>query len=144
MTVNRNHLLNKRYNKEQLMTGFNKTEQFLHENISWKRLLYFFTQENSFLKTRLSEVVDRENDQLFIAHAEQFQNEFVLKDEYILDISKDIKVQQENLQQAFADSIAPDQKTCKIQAKLRNEMSYLETEFSDLKKRFNIFLLSIV
>jgi len=126
------------------MTAPNKTEQFLHENIAWARLLHFFTQENSFLKTRLSEVVDRENDQLFIARAEQFQNDFVLKDEHILDIRKDIKGQQENLQQAFIHKTEPDQKICKRQDKLRNEMSYLEAEFSDLQTRFNQYLLSKV
>ena len=75
------------------MTGLNKTEQFLHENITWKRLLDFFMQENSYLKTRLSKVVDRENDNLLIVKAEYFQNEFILKDEYIQDIENDIEKQ---------------------------------------------------
>jgi hypothetical protein len=88
--------------------------------------------------------VDRENDHIFIAHAEHFQNDFVLKDEYILDLGKDINGQQENLQQALINKIAPDQKTCRMQEKLRNEISYLETEFSHLKTRFNKYLLSIV
>ena len=126
------------------MPGSNKTEQFLHENITWKRLLDFFIQENSFLKTRLSEVVDKENDELFIANAEHFQNEFILKDEYIHDIERDIKEQEKNLQQAFAQQKVPDYKTCKKQEKLRNEISYLEKEFSCLKNQFNKYLLSIL
>ena len=126
------------------MSGSNKTEQFLHENITWKRLLDFFIQENSFLKTRLSEVVDRETDQIFIATAEHFQNEFILKDEYIHDIESDIKGHEKNLQLAFLQKRMPDSKTCKKQEKLRNEISYLEKEFSDLKNQFNKYLLSIV
>ena len=54
------------------MSGSNKTEQFLHENITWKRLLDFFIQENSFLKTRLSEVVDRETDQIIYCQGRAF------------------------------------------------------------------------
>lgn len=126
------------------MSGSNKTEQFLHENTTWKRMLDFFIQENSFLKTRLSEVVDRETDKIFIANAEQFQNEFILKDECILDIGNDIKGQEKNLQLAFTQQRAPDYKICKKQEKLRNEMSYLEKEFSNLKNQFNKYLLSIV
>ncbi len=126
------------------MSGSNKTEQFLHENITWKRLLDFFIQENSFLKTRLSEVVDRETDQMFIATAEHFQNEFILKDEYIHDIESDIKGHEKNLQMAFTQKRMPDSKTCKKQEKLRNEISYLEKEFSDLKNQFNKYLLSMV
>ena len=126
------------------MTGSNKTAQFLHENISWKRLLDFFIQENSFLKTRLSEVVDKETDTVFIANAEHFQNEFILKDEYIHDIGNDIKMQEKNLQLAVIQKKEPDQKICRKQEKLRNEMSYLEKEFSVLKNEFNKYLLSIL
>ena len=124
------------------MNGLNKTEQFLHENITWKRLLDFFIQENSFLKTRLSEVVDRETDEIFIAQAEHFQNEFILKDEYINDIGRDIKEQEKNIQLAFSKKIIPDNKTCGKQEKLRNEMSYLEKEFYNLKNQFNKYLLN--
>jgi hypothetical protein len=126
------------------MSGSNKTEQFLHENITWKRLLDFFIQENSFLKTRLSEVVDRETDKTFIANAEHFQNEFILKDEYIHDIERDIKEQEKNLQLTFTQKRMPDNNISKKQEKLRNEISNLEKEFLNLKNQFNKYLLSIV
>lgn len=124
------------------MTGSNKTEQFLHENITWKRMLDFFMQENSFLKTRLSQVVDKVTDIIFIAHAEEFQNEFILKDEYLLDIGNDIKAQEKKLLTAINQKTAPDHKTCKKQEKLRNEILYLEKECVDLKNKFNKYLLS--
>ena len=71
------------------MSGPKKIEQFLHENITWKRLLDFFNQENSYLKNRLSEVVDRATDKTLISTAEHFQNEFILNDECIQDIGLD-------------------------------------------------------
>jgi hypothetical protein len=126
------------------MAGSDKTDQFLYENMTWKHLLYFFIHENSSLKTRLSEVVDRETDKLFIANAEQFQNEFILKDEYILDIGNDIKKQEKDLLMALAQKKEPEGKTFKMQEKLRNEMSNLEKEFSGLTSRFNKYLLSVV
>src|SRR5665647_1043436 len=111
------HLLDTIKNKKQPMSGSNKTEQFLHENITWRRLLDFFIQENIFLKTRLSEVVDRETDKIFIAQAEHFQNEFILKDECIHDIENDIKGQEKNLQLVFIQKRVPDYKICKKQEK---------------------------
>ena len=129
--------------KKIRMNTSNKTAQFLHENFTWKRLLEFFILENSFLKTRLSEVVDKENDKMFIACAEEFQNDFILKDEFILDIVNDIKVLEKNLQLASAQKIEPDEKTCKRQEKLRNEMNNLESEFAVLKTQFNKYLLSV-
>jgi len=131
-------------NTKQLMTGLKKTEQFLHENITWKRLLHFFIQENSFLKTRLSEVVDGETDKIFIENAEHFQNEFLLKDEFILGIGIDIKGQEQKLQSAFTQKIEPDTSACEMQEKLRNEMTFLEKDFSDLKNQFNKYLLNIL
>jgi hypothetical protein len=141
MTFNKNYLLNKIKYTGELIAGSNKTEQFLYENMTWKNLLYFFIQENSLLKTRLSEVVDRKTDQLFIANAEQFQNEFILKDECILDIGNDIKEQEKGLHEAFIQKREPDHKICKMQEKLRNEMSYLEKVCADLKIQFNEYLL---
>ena len=126
------------------MSGSKKIEQFLHENITWKRMLDFFNQENSYLKNRLSEVVDRATDKTLISTAEHFQNEFILNDECIQDIGKDIKVQEKSLQLTLAQKKLPDPKACKMQDKLRNEMFYLEKEFSKLKNEFNQYLLSIV
>ena len=126
------------------MSGPKKIEQFLHENITWKRLLDFFNQENSYLKNRLSEVVDRATDKTLISTAEHFQNEFILNDECIQDIGKDIKLQEKSLQLTLAQKKLPDQRVCKMQDKLRNEMFYLEKEFSKLKNEFNQYLLSIV
>ena len=126
------------------MTGSGKTEQFLHENVTWERLLDFFVQENSFLKTRLSEVVDRETDKLFIVNAEHFQNEFILKDEYIQDIGQDIRQQQIQLQLLLINKHGPDLKIAKRQEKLRNEIAFLEKDFPGLKNRFNKYLLSMV
>ncbi len=131
-------------NTKQQMAGLKKTEQFLQENKTWKRLLYFFVQENIFLKTRLSEVVDRETDKIFIENAEHFQNEFLLKDEFIREIGIEIKGQEKNLQMAFTQKKGPDTTTCELQEKLRNDMSFLEKEFSDLKNQFNKYLLNIV
>lgn len=125
------------------MNASNKTAQLLNENFTWKRLLESFIQENNFLKTRLSEVVDRQNDKMFIACAEEFQNDFILKDEFILDIVKDIKGQEKNLQFASAQKSEPDEKTCKRHEKLRNEMTNLENEFFVLKTQFKKYLLSV-
>ena len=60
-----------------------KPGQFSYENRSWIRLLEFFKQENSLLKNRLAEVVDQQADRDFLALAEQFQNKFIIKDEFI-------------------------------------------------------------
>ena len=65
-------------------------EQYHHEHLTWERILEFFRQENAFLKMRLSEVLDQTTDNAFLMLAEQFQNQFIIKDEFMDDLKKDI------------------------------------------------------
>jgi hypothetical protein len=114
-----------------------KPEQFQHENKTWGRTLDFFKQENSFLKTRLSEVLDHSTDRNFLALAEQFQNKFILKDEYIDELRHDINMQELNLKDTTENA---ESKLTKRQEKLRNEIEYFEKDFNQLKNEFNKYL----
>jgi hypothetical protein len=118
------------------------TEQFHHENKAWVRLLEFFKQENYFMKNRLSEVLDHNVDKDFLALAEQFQNKFILKDEYINELRSDINKHDQVLTDSSAQLV--DKKLTKMQEKLRNEMEYFEKDFTTLKKEFNKYLFSVI
>ncbi len=122
----------------------NKTEQFLQETYTWERLLFFFKQENINLKTKLSEVVDPSTDRNFLALAEQFQNQFILKDEFMDELAHDVKEQQRKLNDATLKNIVPDEKISKMQRKLRNETQYLEKDFNRLKNEFNSYLATVL
>lgn len=119
--------------------------QYNHEHLTWERTLEFFKQENAFLKTRLSEVVDNNADKDFLALAEHFQNQFIIKDEFIDELKHDIHEIQDLQKKGIAGiSIMPDKKMDARQNKLRNEMEYLEKNFNQLKNEFNKYLLSVV
>lgn len=119
-----------------------KPEQFHHENKTWSRLLDFFKQENTFLKNRLAEVVDYSVDKEFLALAEQFQNRFILKDEYIDELRHDINSQELELINLNHNLIG--NKLIRQQEKLRNEMEYFEKDFTELKNEFNKHLSSVL
>ena len=115
-----------------------KPGQFIHENKTWLRLLEFFKQENAVLKNRLAEVLDHKSSKEFLAQAEHFQNLFIIKDEFIDELRHDVNGQVQSLSGSERSSL--DQKTIKKQEKLRNEMEYMETDFSKLKNEFNRYL----
>ncbi|MEO5944350.1 MAG: hypothetical protein ABIP30_17155 [Ferruginibacter sp.] len=115
-----------------------QTDQFRHENKTWCRLLDFFKEENAFLKTRLSEVLDRSSDKEFLALAEQFQNKFIIRDEYIDELRHDINEQEDALEKT--SGVLPDNILTKKQEKLRNEMEHFEKDFNTLKNGFNKYL----
>jgi len=120
-----------------------KQQQYQHESNTWERLLDFFRQENAFLKNRLSEVLDSREDKSFVSTAEHFQNEFLLKDDYINELRRDIKEQQRQIKICLQDGIEINGKLLKKHEKLRNEIRYFENGFSDLKNEFNQSLAAL-
>lgn len=119
-----------------------KPDQFHHENKTWNRMLEFFKQENAFLKTRLSEVVDHRTDKEFLILAETYQNKFIIKDNYIDELRHDINLQDQDLLKI--NTHEPDNKLIKRQEKLRNEMEYFEKDFNTLKNEFNKYLALVL
>lgn len=119
-------------------------DQFLHENQTWTRALDFYLQENSYLKTRLAQVLDNNTDKEFIDLAERFQNSFIHNDECIKDMQKDIFAMQRSLKN-MTDGIPVDEKKImQQQNKLRNEMGYFERDYAALKNKFNQYLVSFL
>jgi hypothetical protein len=122
----------------------NKTDQVLQECTAWERLLDFFKQENSYLKTRLSEVLDNKTDKDFLALAEHFQNQFILKDEFIDEMLHDVREQERNLHILTDKKATIEERLIKKQQKVRNEMEFLEKDFNRMKNEFNKYLVSVL
>ena len=122
----------------------NKTDQVLQECTAWERLLDFFMQENSYLKTRLSEVLDNKTDKDFLALAEHFQNQFILKDEFVDEMLHDVREQEKNLNILAEKKATIEERLIKKQQKIRNEMEFLEKDFNRMKNEFNKYLVSVL
>ena len=118
-------------------------DQFMHENLMWERALNFYKQENAFLKTRLSQVVDNNTDKSFVALAENFHNRFLFIDEYIKELCQDIRLQTELIKKTVPDEKLQDN-IMNRQQKLRTEMESFEKDISELKNEFNKKLVSYI
>jgi len=119
-------------------------DQYLHENMTWQRALDFYLQENSFLKTRLSQVLDNNTDKEFITLAEHFQNSFIHNDECIKDLQSDVMVSQRLMKDSIAGKNIDENKMIQKHKKLHNEMGYFEKNFASLKNEFNQYLGSLL
>lgn len=117
-------------------------EQFLYEVQSWGRALDFYKQENAFFKTRLSQVVDHDSDKQFVAAAETFNNKFVITDDCIADLTRDIMLQMDIIKQALNEDAEKEKLMTLRQKKLRGEMERFEKEVYGLKTDFNEKLVS--
>ena len=119
----------------------NILEQYHHENKTWLRSIDFFKGENSFLKNRLAAVVDGTTDKSFLAQAEHFQNQFIIKDEFLDELRHDVNEQEKDLSAKFLQqTLATDTAMNQRQQQLRTQMQYLEKEFTSLRYEFNHYL----
>ena len=117
-----------------------KLRQFQQECEAWKRVLYFISEENSFLKTRLAEVIRNDGvDPGFLNTAELYQNKFMQKDEIIALMRKDVSGIDKLLSQLMYLN-SQDKVATQKQKKLRREIKKLVSAFNDLKFQFNNFL----
>jgi hypothetical protein len=57
----------------------------------WTNKLELFRQESALLKYRLSDMVDSDEQNLFLQKAEYFQNELLLKDEMLKKLIKEVQ-----------------------------------------------------
>jgi len=107
--------------------------QIQHELTSWLRLIEFLRQENALLKYRLSELVDNSDDPNFLQIAEYFQNEFLIKDEALKKLIKDLR--------DYSDIIQKQEQVLThpliTHNKLRKEISQFQEKYSSLSTEFN-------
>ena len=120
-------------------------EQLQFESMTWSRSLEFFKQENTHLKDRLTEVVDKISDKSFLAHAEHFQNQFIIKDEFIDELKHDVNEQTRMIREynrKYGSVNNPPLDLKAIQETLREQMQYLEKDFAVLKNEFHQYLVN--
>jgi hypothetical protein len=115
--------------------------QLKHEYDAWERSLEFFRQENTLLKYRLSEMVDNIEENKFLQMAEYFQNELLIKDEMLNELTKCLqefagKMNVVRNQKGRSKELICEQDT------LRKDILQFEKKFLVLVKDFNEKLLS--
>ena len=138
----KNYCQHTRFNNNMSNVKFSGVDQFYHETQTWDRALDFYKQENAFLKTRLSFVVDNNSDKIFLALAEHFNNRFLFMDEYIKEFRKDVRMQVTMIKESLSGNHTQDKVMNNLQVKLRREMDRFEKDIYILKTDFTTKLVS--
>ncbi len=122
-----------------------KWTQYMFETSSWIRLIDFLHQENAYLKTRLSEVMDDITNNQNLALAEHFQNQFLVKDDAYDHMKNDLQRHVEKWnQQTISDETNAILSLRKIHTRLKEQIDYIEREHAVLRKDYNTYLISLV
>ena len=113
------------------------SEQLKHELMSRLRLIEFYRQENALLKYRLSELVDSSEDKKFLQRAERFQNEFLLEDDTLKTLLRNVRQYLDWLEDE--NEKAPD--ILNNHHVLRDEILRFEKNFIRVSAAFNQTML---
>jgi len=117
---------------------------FYQEALSWERTMNYYLQENSFFKTRLSQVLEHKMSNDLLDRAEYFQNCFIHNDEGMKSLKTDIDIllrliKEFNIAKKSNDAIISGK-----YRKLDNEMKNFTKKFEEIKSAFNQYLLSFI
>lgn len=121
-----------------------KYRQYLFENGSWIRLIEYLIQENTFMKNRLSEVIDQIHDRESLAIAEHFQNQFIVKDDLFDHILFDLHKENEKWR-AFRsmESETNFNDLISVHKHLKDQLDFIEKDHSIIKRDYNTYLNSL-
>jgi hypothetical protein len=64
--------------------------QIEFELVTWKKVLYHMMDENVHFKIRLSEILKTMSDKLFLEKAEKFHKQFIIFDDRIMILRKEL------------------------------------------------------
>jgi hypothetical protein len=99
----------------------------------WAKKLELFRQESALLKYRLSDMVDSDEQNLFLQKAEYFQNELLLKDEMLKKLIKEVQTYKHLIE----NKLHLPKEINALHDKLKNGMLNFESQFAVLSKEFN-------
>jgi peptide subunit release factor 1 (eRF1) len=118
--------------------------QFQFEIHSWIRLVEFLNQENTYLKNRLSEVIDQIKDIENLALAEHFQNQFIVKDDVYDHILHNLKKQAHEWREIkMVTSKDIRDELAKTQKNLRDQIEFIERDYALMTKDYNTYLAAL-
>ncbi len=111
------------------------------EHTEWLNALSFYKDELSIMKKRLEEIVNKNTDKEILAHAEHFQNQFIIQEKNIDDIKEEITIDEKKLAaNVIHNPIATDHRKTEDHLVEREEVDAFEKNFEGLRKEFKTFL----
>jgi hypothetical protein len=130
--------------KEKRMATSLITEQHLSHQ-QWLNAIAFYRDELKIMENRLAEVVSRNNVQDVLAQAEHFQNQFIIQNSTLDQLSHDInKHEQEIAAMIAANPVASDRRHAETHPEHADGIDTFEKMFSDLRKEYVRFLAKVM
>ena len=110
------------------------------EHNEWLSKLKFYEDEISILKNRLGEIVSKNNQKEVLALVEHFQNQLIVQQNNIDEISHTIKVDEDALEnEVIKNPVAVDHRHVEYHSGEKEAVESFEKNFNDLRSEFKTF-----
>ena len=110
------------------------------EHVEWMSKLSFYADEILVLKSRLSEIAGKNNDQEVLAQVEHFQNQFIIQKNNIDEIKHAITIDEDHLiQEINKNPVAVDHRKMPYHAEEKDAVESFEKNFNELREDFKHF-----
>ncbi len=110
------------------------------EHVEWMSKLSFYADEILVLKSRLSEIAGKNNDQEVLAQVEHFQNQFIIQKNNIDEIKHAITIDEDHLiQEINKNPVAVDHRKMPYHAEEKDAVESFEKNFNELREEFKHF-----
>jgi hypothetical protein len=109
----------------------------LHEeHTQWLNKLSFYADDLTLLQRRLEEIVGKNNAPEFLATAEHFQNQFIMRKEQIDELRHAIKDHETYVEGKVGNNPAAHGVTLNDHGKEREDVEGFETAFNTMRRDF--------
>jgi hypothetical protein len=110
------------------------------ENNEWLNKLKFYDDEISILKNRLSQIATKYKEKEVLAQVEHFQNQFIVQQNNIDEISHTINVDEDALKsEVIKNPVAVDHRNIPYHSSEKESIEAFEKNFNELRSEFKNF-----
>ena len=110
------------------------------ENNEWLNKLKFYDDEISILKNRLSQIATKYKEKEVLAQVEHFQNQFIVQQNNIDEISHTINVDEDALKnEVIKNPVAVDHRNIPYHSNEKESIESFEKNFNELRSEFKNF-----
>ncbi|MGZ3932901.1 MAG: hypothetical protein ACXVPQ_02395 [Bacteroidia bacterium] len=111
------------------------------EHAEWQNKLAFYRDEVKVMQKRLEEISQKNTATEIRKEIEHFQNQFIVQNYNISDISNHIASEEKKLQAGITrNPVAVDHRKAEDHVTERNMVTAFENNFNQLRKEYNAFL----
>lgn len=110
------------------------------EHTEWLNKLSFYADDLTVMQGRLEEIVSKNNAPDFLAKAEHFQNQFIMRKEQIDVLRHDINDHETYVANKVSDNPAASGVTLHDHAKERDNVESFESAFNAMRREFVEFV----